>query len=245
MFWYIFVVEYPKSCSQECRCYTDRQARTLVGDCSRSGLAQIPPSLPDDLDWLILFKNNITDFGKNFRELPFLHHISTLDVRENVLMKISPDFIELFINSSKLASLDISSNKLATLPMNIRNITSLNNLSLSGNNFICNCDNIWMKDWILNKSQIIHNYKIVTCQLPSGTRSPVIQISKVDLGCIPTTGPFALWKILGIAIIKFFETTLILMINIGINITHDISLSLLFSHRCLCGFNRSINRACH
>ena len=182
---HIFVVEYSKSCSQECRCYTDRHERALIADCSRSGLKQIPSSLPDDLDWLILFKNNITDFGKNFGELPFLHHISTLDVKQNVLMNISSDFIELIINSSKLASLDISSNKLVTLPTNIQNITSLDKLSLSGNNFTCNCDNIWMKDWVLNKSQIIQNYKNVTCQLPSGNRIPLIQMSKADLGCIP------------------------------------------------------------
>ena len=60
-------------------------------------------------------------------------------------------------------------------------------------------------------------------------------MSKAALGCIPTTGPFALWKILGIIILNFSETTLIMMINIDINITHDISLFLLFSHRCLCG----------
>ena len=214
-----FVVEYPKSCSQECRCYTNRHERALIADCSISGLKQIPSSLPKDLDWLILFKNNITDFGKNFRELPFLPHISTLNAKENGLMNISSDFIEIFINSSKLASLDISSNKLVTLPANIQNITSLKILSLSGNSFTCNCDNIWMKDWILIKSHIIQNYKNATCQLPSGTRIPIIQMSKADLGCIPTTGPFALWKILGInTILYFFKTILILKINIGINV---------------------------
>ena len=167
----------------------------LVVNCSSSGLTKIPPSLPRDTDWLLLSGNNISALDEELSNMPLLSHISKLDLRTNKIKRLSKDFIDVFVQASQLLSLDISDNKLTSLPPNIKNISSLNELWISKNQFKCRCDSIWMKDWILdNKTEVVRHHNSVKCQMPSGKWIPVIKMREVDLGCI---GSFALWKITG------------------------------------------------
>ena len=167
-----------------------------MADCSNSGLTKIPPSLPDDLEWLILSGNNISFLSVEASTHSTLEHISELVLQNNRLTNISANFIGVFANNSKLTFLDISSNSLKFLPQNIRNITSLEKLNIQENSFQCSCDNTWMRNWILNKSEIIENYKEIKCQMKSGKWIPIVQMNEVDMGCLPN-GSFAVWKIVG------------------------------------------------
>ena len=165
-----------------------------MADCSNSGLTQIPPSLPEDLDWLFLSGNNITfPAAKN---IELLDNISQLDLLRNRIANISPEVLNILFQNSRHLYLNIAFNELRSLPQNIRNLSSLENLSISDNKFECTCDNIWMKDWILKKSSIIQNYKDIKCQMKSGKWIPIIQMKEVDLGCV-SDGSFVVWKISG------------------------------------------------
>ena len=66
-------------------------------------------------------------------------------------------------------------------------------LKIEGNPFQCSCDNTWMKDWILNNSDTIENYKNIECEMRGGKHVPIIQMNEVDMGCLPN----GLWKIVG------------------------------------------------
>ena len=163
----------------------------------------MPASLPDDVDRLILYGNHIgiltsenaTKHGS--LEKRYLPHISKLDISYNNVTNISKGFFDIFISSKNLKVLDISQNRLNSLPKNIQNISSLDEIMINGNEFICSCDNIWMKDWILNHTDLVTDYRLVKCTMPDNRDIPVIQTNQVDLGCIPEEGPFAIWKIVG------------------------------------------------
>ena len=190
-------MKHAESFASECRCYQHfrERAHTLVANCSSLGLTKIPSSLPRDTDWLLLSGNKISALDEEFSNMPFLKQLSKLDLKGNRVERLSKDFIEVFVQASQLLSLDISDNNLTSLPPNIKNIASLNELWISGNQFKCRCDSIWMKDWILdNKTKLIPDHKSVKCQMPSGKSIPIIAISKVNMGCIDW---FALWKIIG------------------------------------------------
>ena len=166
-----------------------------MADCSHSGLTQIPSLLPDDIDWLILSGNNIT---KNMSmDMKYLRHISKLDISSNDMKQISNELIEIFIKSEKLKLLDVSNNKLTLLPKNIQNLSFLHEVKIHGNELICNCDNLWMKDWFLNNTDLITDYKTIECIKPDNKPIPIIKINKEDLGCIPEPEAFAVWKIIG------------------------------------------------
>ena len=155
-----------------------------MAGCSNSGLTKIPLSLPYDLDWLLLSGNNISFLGtetSNLNTLSKYLHISKLILQNNRITNIPEKFLDIFVNNSKLSFLDISSNTLMNLPQNIRNIASLEKLQIFGNNFQCSCDNTWMRDWILNNSEIIENYKKIKCQMEGGKFIPIVQMNEVDM----------------------------------------------------------------
>ena len=167
-----------------------------MADCSNSGLTKIPPSLPDDLDWLLLSGNNISFLGVEANNNVTLQHISKLILQNNRIANISKKFLDIFVNNSKLSFLDISSNNLKFLQKYIRNITSLETLKIWKNNFQCSCDNIWMRNWIVNNNEIIEHNKEVKCQMKDGKWIPIIQMNEVDMKCL-SDGSFAVWKIVG------------------------------------------------
>ena len=194
---YGFVDPYPEACERECHCYFKGGRNAFVADCSNSGLTEIPQSLPNSLDWLILAANKISTIS-NFTSISnILQHITTLDLKQNSIGVIPNEFLENFVISSKLVFLDISKNNLTSLPKIMKNITSLNEIWISGNPYKCECDNMWMKTWILNNSNVIKDYKNAYCQNASG-KIDIIHMSEIDVGCVAKDKyEFPTWQITG------------------------------------------------
>ena len=196
IYYFVFTGVYPESCESECRCYSNRHEGVLVADCSHSGLTKLPASLPEDLDWLYLPENKISlsdaHYTANYEMHRYLYHISKLDMRSNAITNISSKFLDIFVDSNRLLVLDISYNNLTTLPDKIKNLTSLEKININRNQFTCQCDNYWMRDWILNNTEIVNDYKVVTCEMPGGKWIPVIKMSEEDMGC---HYHFPLWTI--------------------------------------------------
>ena len=173
-----------------CRCYTDVHTGALVADCSDLGLIEIPQNLPNYTDWLIVSGNNISSLDQETLKTPILPYITKLDISRNRLENISHEFIEVFTNPYfKLSFLDISSNNLVRLPRNIMNISSLRNLRLTGNSFQCDCENLWMKNW-LNNSNIIENSTNIRCTMSKtpGEEILMIHMREKDMDC-PSDNP--------------------------------------------------------
>ena len=200
----IFVEQYPESCATVCRCYSNRHHKVLVANCSYSDLTQIPSSLPKELDWLIMSGNNISFLGEEKISNSSLGHLSKLNLQKNTIVNISSSFMKIFIQHSRLSFLDLSFNKLRNLPKNIKNLTFLQEVKISGNQFQCTCDNLWKKDWILNNSNVVVDYKNIKCKMKGGKKVAIVQMNEVDMGCIPDES-FPIWKIAGIYSMVFFR----------------------------------------
>ena len=184
----------------ECRCYSNRHQVALVADCSNSGLMHIPNALPEQTDWLLLSGNNISSFSLPVNHT--LYHLSQLDLCGNSLVSISAEVMDSFIQNDNLLYLNISNNKLRSLPENIKNLTSLKTVKLSENTFECSCKNFWMKEWLLNETQIVDDYQNIKCQMKSGKWISVVHMDKTDMGCVDSSGDtFSIWNIIGIILI--------------------------------------------
>ena len=183
----------------ECRCYSNRHQSALVADCSHSGLTHIPDAIPEETDWLLLSGNNISSLTIESSPLnDTLYHLSQLDLSGNSLVNVSAEVVNDFIQSDNLLYFNISNNKLISLPENIKNLTSLKTLKLSGNTFECSCENFWMKQWLLNETQVVDDFENIKCKMKSGKRIPVVHMDKTDMGCVDSMdNMFSLWKILG------------------------------------------------
>ena len=150
-----------------------------MADCAHAGLTQIPKSLPNDTDWLILSGNNITSV--QVVDLKFVPDLSHLDLQNNKIKYISEEFVEYLNTQSDLINLDISYNELKFLPRNFETVKNLTKLMISGNRFQCKCSNMWMKNWIKDNREKIQDYKEVHCEMESGHSVPFVQLP--DLTC--------------------------------------------------------------
>ena len=206
---YLFSDEF--SCGNNCTCYTDVHTRALVADCSNQELMKIPHNLPNYTDWLIVSKNNISSVNQEILQTSFFPYLTKIDISRNSLDNIS-NVLDIFTCcSSRLSSLDISNNNLTRLPRIFQNISSLRSLRISENPLECNCESLWMKDW-LTISSVIENPTNITCTMAGSPPSeiPVIEMNPKDMDCpIPeSTTTINLWKLLG------FIVFLLLIINI-------------------------------
>ena len=169
-----------------------------MADCSYSGLIDLPNSLPEHTDWLILSGNNLTSLNINSTQnVEILQYLKKLDLHGNKIRNVTSFFFDIFAESNNLLFLDLSKNELRSMPENMKNLSSLQTLKISGNKFKCSCDNIWMKDWFLNETDLIEDYENVLCQMTSGKWIPIVKMDKADMGCIPSQELFSTWKIAG------------------------------------------------
>ena len=190
------------SCGNNCTCYTDVQTRAVVADCSNQELIEIPQNLPNYTDWLVVSENNISSVDQDILQTSFFPHLTKLNISGNSLDNISNVFDIFTCCSSRLSTLDISSNNLTTLPTIFQNISSLKSLKISENPLECNCESMWMKDW-LNSSGIIEDFEKITCTMTgeSPRSIPMIEMNLKDMNCPMSTTTINWWKILGTSII--------------------------------------------
>ncbi|XP_074156100.1 toll-like receptor 7 isoform X1 [Sminthopsis crassicaudata] len=162
-------------------------------DISENSLSFLPlgafEGMPPNLKTLFLSKNNFKFFS--WDRLIYLKNLETLDLSYNYLTRVpevlsncSKSLKKLILNNNyihhltknflqdafQLRYLDLSSNKLriiqkSSFPENVLN--QLDMLLLHGNNFMCNCDAVWLVWWI-NQTEVTIPYLAteVTCAGP-------------------------------------------------------------------------------
>ena len=92
----------------------------------------------------------------------YLENITLLNLSSSNIYEINENVLNVITQSVK--SLDIRNNKLRTLPqsISISKAIKTNEMWISGNPFECNCDMLWMKDWLLD-TPFVQDKKNVTC----------------------------------------------------------------------------------
>ena len=147
----------PQPCLHNCTCYSSPWKRANIFDCQQKGLKSLPKTVLQDTDWLFLSGNNLGSLN----EAPdYLKNISLLDISSSKIEEIDETVMEVIMHNVK--SLDIRSNKLKTLPKSITKRNETNKLWISDNPYECNCDMIWMKDWLMDTTSVLDKEN-VTC----------------------------------------------------------------------------------
>ena len=143
-------------------------------------LTQLPPNsvVSNITDYLDFSKNSISTLCGN---RTYIKHATGLILQNNQVGNICDDFIDA-LQQSLMEILDLSKNNLTTLPRKITNLTSITDIWLSNNPFICNCDMLWMKDWMVNFTK---DYDQVKCD----NGHPIYTLDAVQMGCFPKELP--------------------------------------------------------
>ena len=110
-----------------------------------------------DTDWILLSGNNLGSLNK---APDYLRNITLLDLSSSHITEIKEAVMEVIVISVK--HLDIRGNNLKSLPQTIKKVAAENKLWISRNPYDCNCDTLWMKDW-LKDTKNVQDKDNVTC----------------------------------------------------------------------------------
>ena len=198
----------PIPCGDDCRCYY-RQDEGNVYNCSSTNRSTLPPEahLPNGTDWLDVSDNRLNYLcGKH----PYLKNISSFFLTNNNISEICDSTLNT-LKRGRLKLLELSRNKLNGLPRLIQNVTSLVQIWLLDNPLKCDCDMLWMKNWMenFNKSgyPVVQKYHYLTCE---NMDQYIHALDPVQMGCFPKE--LTLWEKLLIGISATVITGIVIAI---------------------------------
>ena len=134
-------------------------------------------------------KSNTNIF--NCSKLPMKTHLMVPNFTKTCILsgsKISElpaHFFERGMLPSTISQLDLSKNQIRRIPEVIQSVKSLAKIYLSGNPFVCDCKMTWMITWLNNCSDIVKDYKQITCGSGRFKDIPIHVLTEVALGCYP------------------------------------------------------------
>ena len=148
---------FPQPCFDNCTCHYSPWDRVSIFNCQNKSLTSLSETVLEDTDWLFLSGNNLGSLNK----VPdYLKNITLLDLRSSNITLIDEKLMEIIIKSVK--HLDIRGNNLTEIPQIITKADNISKLWISGNPYLCNCDTLWMRDW-LNRATNVKDKTIVQC----------------------------------------------------------------------------------
>ena len=177
----------PLQCGYRCRCHYDYQLNYNIYNCSGTDIVTLPdPSnLTEITDVLDISKGRIPVFcGRQV----YLRTVLFLDLSNNLINKVCEDTV-IYIKTGSMLELNLANNRIITLPSKLSNISSLQSVKLSGNNYICDCKMTWMIQWLLkrnlNNNSLIEDRKNVVCRSGMLLDQEIFQMTPEKMGCYP------------------------------------------------------------
>ncbi len=147
----------PLPCLSGCSCYysVDHEANTM--NCSFNNMTTLPAKLLPGTELLIMTGNNLGNLDSVPENFPVLKQ---LDLTRCNIWTTSSKVMKIFF--SKIDNLNLSNNKMKQISRIIQTEEFHAKLWLSKNPYECNCDMMWMRDWLQNASNVVDKENI-TC----------------------------------------------------------------------------------
>ncbi|XP_053403012.1 uncharacterized protein LOC123554932 [Mercenaria mercenaria] len=145
-------------CPQECTCYERATVKQIIVDCRNKTLSSIHRNLPDAKLELWYSGNKIN----NIISFPSPENIIVLDVSRNKLETITGEAIQ---RMKTLKVLRLDSNVLAYIPKEIAMLKNLEAVNIVSNPLTCDCQTLWMKDWLKLNKLVIKDWYKVACKV--------------------------------------------------------------------------------
>ena len=121
-----------------------------IFDCQKKSLASLPETVLKDTDLVLLSENNLGSLNKAPN---YLKNITLLNLSSSEISEIGEKVMEVVIKSVK--HLDIRGNNLKEIPQIITKANNISKFWISNNPYECNCDMMWMKDWLIDTKTVM------------------------------------------------------------------------------------------
>ncbi len=126
-------------------------------NCSHNNMTQLPLKFLPDTEQLVMDGNNLDNLWKiraDFRDMKII------DLKQSNIHQISVEAFKVLCSKAKM--LKLSGNNIKQLPSFLRTTNNETQLWLSNNPYECNCDMMWMSDWLQNATNVMDRDSI-TC----------------------------------------------------------------------------------
>ncbi|XP_023225950.1 protein toll-like [Centruroides sculpturatus] len=190
-------------CPTNCKCLTEHYYVKL--NCSRKGLSRIPEVLVHNARIVDLSNNYINEFS-NVDTVTW-KNVTHLYLSNNCLTNIPDYFLP-----SQMTFLSLDGNRLTELPPGLISFIDISNrfkIRLSGNDWNCDCDSRFTKDWLLRNMQKIADFSNVSCR----TNSSLLSFTEIVYGdfCIETANNY-------VSVVEWLISVIVLSIVIVIGV---------------------------
>ncbi len=192
----------PLRCHGSCKCYHEFTKNANVLNCAESEIDELQSSVPTQTDWIVFTGGKLHDISEYF---PYMATLSRLVLRNNSISTLSLDFITgLRYQRQNGLIIDLQDNRLQQVPKSISNIGTVR-WNLCGNPWFCECDMLWMADWLANSTMlsgehVVIDYDDVTCYHGKQIGQAIYTLKAEDMDCLPyvlATGAIAALSCIG------------------------------------------------
>ena len=168
-----------RNCPTECTCRQRCSSGSIVVDCEKKKLTELPSLLPQGLIELNLMNNDIRDIPA----YPYLVNVTVLKLTNNKVERLKASIVK---KLKRVEILLIDANKLTTLPREIEplNITTL---ALEQNLFKCDCTTKWLKHWLVKNKPRIRNIGKVFCNSEHALGKVIYSLPDDEFTCATIT----------------------------------------------------------
>ena len=148
----------------------------------------LPLRVPDLTQWLQMEGSNVTSLCGSFSYINASGNMTYINLENANITKICSNTLEALFESSVIW-LNLAGNNLDRIPRAFESSNnSIEKLWLARNQVICDCDMVWVIDWIENSISAggpLQDYQDVMCTGGKWDGTPVYKLDKVKMGCYP------------------------------------------------------------
>ena len=146
----------PRPCMYGCTCYYSLFNRANVFDCDRKNLTLLPKDVLYQTNWILASGNNLGDI--HLVET-YMENVTHLNISNSHVSHITDVAIKFILTNIK--TFDLSSNALEILPRSIMETNNDTKLWISDNPYDCNCDMMWMRDWLVITTGVLDKENVI------------------------------------------------------------------------------------
>ena len=156
-------------------------------NCSDTNMTSLTKvRIPNETMWLIAKYNHMP----NLQWSESLKSIQHFDLQNSSVCHINDEFFSKITTIKTAKFLNLANNKLKNFPKNLKG-TNFSQVYLAGNPIDCNCDMLWLTNWLnaTDVRRIVKDYKRVLCAGGKWNGTQVYDLSPVQMGCFPKNIP--------------------------------------------------------
>ncbi|KAH3868712.1 toll-like receptor 6 [Dreissena polymorpha] len=160
-------------CPAGCLCEDRPHNDTYFVQCTGAGLRELPHIPTNNASKIELFLDD--NCIQTLSNVSYLGRVYNISLRNNCISSLEPEILKQFDTAKKV---DLRNNKLTNVP---REIKKFDSVSISENPLECDCDSMWLKQWM--EIDTANADPSLSCEAPTGSKVVVMEMTLRTLGC--------------------------------------------------------------